>query len=159
VVTNSLVRTRRRESLRSEEGRVAEYVVILLVIVVLGGALAWALTRPKNTTSGAASSTTTTADPSVPPTLPPPKPYKVNDGVNVRGAPTTGSAVVGQVETGKAVLVVCRTEGQSVTAPEGSSNLWLRVTVGPTTGYVSALYVETGDDIDDATVIGVCGAV
>jgi len=24
-------------------------------------------------------------------------------------------------------------------------------------GYVSALYVETGDDIDDTTAIGICG--
>jgi len=157
VGTNSLVHIRRSASWRSEDGRVAEYVVILLVIVVLGGALAWAATRPDDKTSDAASTTTTTDDPSVPATLPPPKSYKVNDGVNVRGGPTTGAPIVGQVESGKTVLVVCRIEGQSVTAPEGSTNQWLRVTIGATTGYVSAIYVETGDDIDDTNVIGLCG--
>jgi uncharacterized protein YgiM (DUF1202 family) len=115
------------------------------------------LTRPDDSASDATSTTSTTADPSIPPTMPPAKSYKVNDGVNVRGGPTTGSPVVGQVETGKAVLVVCRTEGQSVTAPSGSSNLWLRVTIGPTVGYISALYVETGDDIDNTGIIGLCG--
>ncbi len=149
---------RRRDSWRSDDGRVAEYLVILLVVVVLGGALAWAYTRPDDKSSEA-TTTTTTADPSVPVTMPPPKPYKVNDGVNVRGGPTTGSPIVAQVETGKAVLVVCRIEGQSVTAPEGSSNQWLRVTVGEATGYVSALYVETGDDIEDTNIIGLCGPV
>jgi uncharacterized protein YgiM (DUF1202 family) len=143
---------------RADDGRAAEYIVILLVIIVLGGALAWALTRPNDKKSAARSTTSTTADPSVPPTLPPPKSYKVNDGVNVRGGPTTGAPIVGQVETGKALLVVCRIEGQSVTSPAGSSSTWLRVTVGPTTGYVSALYVETGDDIEKTNIIGVCGA-
>ena len=155
--TNSLVRKRRSASWRSEDGRVAEYLVILLVIVVLGGALAWALTRTDDEKSDATSTTSTTVDPSVPPTLPPPKEYKVNDGVNVRGAPTTTAAIIGRVETGKAVLVMCRTEGQSVTSSEGSSNLWLRVVVALQQGYVSALYVETGDDIDDTTAIGICG--
>jgi uncharacterized protein YgiM (DUF1202 family) len=148
---------RTRASWRAEDGLAAEYIVILLVVIVLGGALVWASTRPNDATSDATSTTSTTADPSIPPTLPPPRSYKVNDGVNVRGGPTTGSPIVGQVETGKAVLVVCRTEGQSVTAPSGSSNLWLRVTIGPSTGYVSALYVETGDDIDNTSVIGLCG--
>ena len=131
--------------------------MILLVVVVLGGALAWAYTRPDDKSSEATTTTTTTVDPSVPATMPPPKAYKVNDGVNVRGGPTTGSPIVGQVETGKPVLVMCRIEGQSVTAPEGSSNQWLRVTVGEATGYVSSLYVETGDDIEDANIIGLCG--
>ena len=141
---------------RSEDGRVAEYVVILLTLVVLGGALAWAFTRPDDD-DGATSTTSTTVDPLAPMTLPPPKFYEVNDGVNLRGAPTTSSAIVGRVETGKDVLVVCRTEGQSVTSSEGSSNQWLRVVVALQQGYVSALYVDTDDDIDDTTVIGICG--
>ena len=158
MLTNSLERMRRSASWRSEDGRVAEYLVILLVIVVLGGALLWAFSQPDDEKSDATSSTTTTIDPTVPATMPPPKAYKVNGGVNVRGGPTTGSPIVGQVESGKAVLVMCRTEGQSVTAPEGSTNQWLRVTVGTTTGYVSAIYVETGDDIEDTNIIGLCGA-
>jgi hypothetical protein len=52
---------------------------------------------------------------------------------------------------------MCRTEGQSVTSSEGSSSQWLRVVVALRQGYVSALYVETGDDIDDTAVIGICG--
>jgi len=143
---------------RADDGRAAEYIVILLVVVVLGGALAWALTRPADEDSDATTATSTTVDRSVPATLPPAKFYKVNDGVNVRSAPTTGSPVVGRVESGKQVLVMCRTEGQSVTSSEGTSNQWLRVVVALQQGYVSALYVETGDDIDDANVIGICGA-
>src|SRR5262245_26310387 len=104
----------RRGSGRSEDGRVAEYVVILLTIVVLGGALAWPSTRPDDDERASTSTTTTTADPLAPVTLPPPKFYKVNDGVNLRGAATTSAPVVGRVETGKEILVVCRTEGQSV---------------------------------------------
>jgi uncharacterized protein YgiM (DUF1202 family) len=145
-----------RESRRSEAGRVTEYLVILLTIAVLGGALAWALSRPDDERADT-TTTSTTVDPLAPVTLPPPKFYKVNDGVNLRGAATTSSAIVGRVETGKEVLVVCRTEGQSVTSSEGSSNQWLRVVVALRQGYVSALYVETGDDIDDTTVIGICG--
>jgi hypothetical protein len=141
----------------SDDGRVAEYLVILLVVVVLGGALAWAFTRPEKDERDDATATTTTVSSPTPATMPPPKPYKVNDGVNVRGAPTTSAPVVTQVETGKSVSVVCRTEGQSVTSSAGSTNQWLRVTVGDLTGYVSALYVETGDDIDDIAVIGICG--
>ena len=64
-----------------------------------------------------------------------------------RVSPTTSSDVVAMVETGKPVTVVCRTEGQSVTSSAGSTNQWLRVTVGELAGYVSALYVDTDDDI------------
>jgi hypothetical protein len=147
----------KRESRRSEDGGVAEYVVILLTIVVLGGALAWAFARPNDDERADTTTTSTTLDPTVPVTLPPPRFYKVNDGVNLRGAATTQAPVVGRVETGKAVLVMCRTEGQSVTSSEGSSNQWLRVVVALQPGYVSALYVETGDDIEDTNVIGMCG--
>jgi uncharacterized protein YgiM (DUF1202 family) len=150
--------TGRNESRHSEAGRVTEYLVILLTIAVLGGALAWAFSRPEDDKRADTTATTTTiVDPLTPATLPPPKAYKVNDGVNVRGAPTTTAPIVAQVETGKSVMVVCRTEGQSVTSSGGSTNQWLKVTVGETPGYVSALYVETGDDIDDTAVIGICG--
>ena len=132
--------------------------MILLVIVALGGAFLYAYTRPDSKKSADATAATTAASSPSPPTLPPPKPYKVTEGVNVRGAPTTASAIVAQVDTGKSVTVVCRIEGQSVTAPGGSSSQWLRIALfGGATGYVSAVYVETGRDIDDRSVIGVCG--
>jgi uncharacterized protein YgiM (DUF1202 family) len=133
-------------------------LVILFVIVALGGAFAYAYTRPDDKKSADGTATTTVGSSSTPPTLPPPKTYKVSEGVNVRGGPTTASAIVAQVETGKPVTVMCRIEGQSVTAPAGSSNLWLRIALfGGSTGYVSSLFVDTGDDIDDTAVIGVCG--
>jgi hypothetical protein len=147
----------RSASRRAEDGRVAEYVVILLTILVLGGALAWAFTRPDDDERANPSTTSTTVDPTAPVTLPPPKFYEVIDGVNLRAAATTSSPVVGRVETGKDVLVVCRTEGQSVTSSEGSSNQWLRVVVALQPGYVSALYVDTDDDIEDTNIIGICG--
>jgi hypothetical protein len=148
--------TFRGRSGHAEAGRISEYLVILLTVVVLGGALWWARSH-RDDERADTTTTTTTAPPGTPVTLPPPKEYKVNDGVNVRGAPTTSSPIVGRVETGKGVLVMCRTEGQSVTSSEGSSNQWLRVVVALQQGYVSALYVETGDDIDDPAVIGICG--
>jgi uncharacterized protein YgiM (DUF1202 family) len=133
-------------------------LVILLVIVALGGAFAYAYSRRDDKKSAESTVATTAVSSASPPTLPPPKAYRVTEGVNVRGAPTTASAIVGQIETGKPVTVVCRIEGQSVTAPLGSSNLWLRIALfGGSTGYVSALYVETGGDIDDRNVIGICG--
>lgn len=149
--------TLRRESGHAEAGRISEYLVILLTFAVLGGALAWAFTSRDDAEPTASTATSTTVDPLTPATLPPPKDYKVSDGVNIRGAPTTTAPVVGQVETGKSVTVVCRTEGQSVTSSAGSTNQWLRVTIGETPGYVSALYVDTGNDIDDPALIGICG--
>jgi len=147
-----------REWWHSDEGRAAEYLVIFVVILVLGGAFAYAHTRRNDKKSGDATTSTTAVSSASPPTLPPPKSYKVTEGVNVRGAPTTASAVVAEISTGKPVIVVCRIEGQSVTAPRGSSNQWLRIALfGGTTGYVSAVYVETGRDIDDRSIIGVCG--
>jgi uncharacterized protein YgiM (DUF1202 family) len=150
-------RTLRRERWRSEAGRAAEYLVILVVILVLGGAFAYAYTRPDDKHSADAT-TSTTASSATPPTLPPPRTYRVTEDVNVRGAPTTSSAVVAQIQSGKSVIVMCRIQGQSVTAPDGSTDQWVRIALfGGAAGYVSAVYVETGGDIDDRSVIGVCG--
>jgi Bacterial SH3 domain len=138
-----------------ESGR-AEIWIILVLVLALGGAILWAVTRngdePLRDTALAS---TTTTGVSVP-TLPPPRPYKVIDGVNVRAGPGTTFPILRQVEKGNEVTVVCRAEGQSVTTPQGATNLWLRVMLDPQIGYVSAAYVDTRGDLDDAAKIGVC---
>ena len=137
----------------------AEVVILLLFAAVIGFAFVWALVlHEKPPVDRAADATTsTTADPLVPATLPPPRKYKVDGGVNVRQGPATNTTVLTKIEDGKAVIVECQIEGQDVTGASGSTNLWLRINLGPFgVGYVSALYVDTGKDIEDQSRIATC---
>ena len=69
----------------------------------------------------------------------------------------TNTAVITRFEDGQKLVVVCKTVGQDVTTSDGSTNLWLRIDLGQFgTGYASALYVDTGDDIEDPNKIGDC---
>ena len=77
--------------------------------------------------------------------------------MNLREGPATNTAVLTKLDDGAKVRVVCRTVGQDVTGPGGSSALWLRIDLGQFgIGYASALYIDTGDDIEDSAVIGDC---
>jgi hypothetical protein len=64
--------------------------------------------------------------------------------------------VLGTVEIGFEVQVVCVTTGESVNGPLGPTNKWLRVTYKELNGYVTSQYVAVGPAINDPTVIGVC---
>lgn len=144
---------------RGGEDGWAEYVIVLLTAAVLGFVFLWALVlheKPPEDDRSAAPAATTTDSTLTPPTLPPPRKYKTDGGVNVRQGPATNTTVLAKLDDGTPVLVECRVEGQDVTTPTGSSNQWLRVTLNGAVGYVSAVYVDTGDDIEDATRIGVC---
>ena len=67
------------------------------------------------------------------------------------------STVLTKLEAHKTVIVECSIEGQDVTSANGSTNLWLRINLGPFgVGYVSALYVDTGKDIEDRSKIATC---
>jgi len=139
----------------------AEVVILLLFAAVIGFAFLWALVlheKPPLHRKNAEATTVTTADPLVPATLPPPRKYKVVDGgVNVRQSPATNTTVLTKLEAHKTVIVECSIEGQDVTSANGSTNLWLRINLGPFgVGYVSALYVDTGKDIEDRSKIATC---
>lgn len=145
-------------SRRGGEHGWAEIVILLLFAAVIGFAFVWALVlheKPPDTDS--ASSVTSTTLPSTPGSLPPARKYKVIDGVNVRQGPATNTTVLTKLEDGTTILVECRVQGQDVTGPDGSTSQWLRTTLTEgAVGYVSALYVDTGNDIEDITRIGIC---
>lgn len=135
----------------------AEVLVVLMFAAIIGFAFLWALVlheKPPQTEEAAVDPAASTL---VPPTLPPAHKYKVDGGVNLRQGPATNTAVITMFEDGTKVVVVCKTVGQDVTSNDGSSNLWLRIDLGQFgIGYASAVYIDTGDDIEDPDVIGDC---
>jgi uncharacterized protein YgiM (DUF1202 family) len=76
--------------------------------------------------------------------------------VNLRQGPGTNTAVLGKVAGGAKVQVECRIKGEDVTAGSSTSDQWLRITTIAAPGYVSALYVDIGDDLDNPRRIGLC---
>lgn len=74
-------------------------------------------------------------------------PYRVNTDVNVRVDPATSAKLVGTLEPGDVVFVLCVTEGQAVSGPAGANTQWLRTTGFGPVGYVTSRYVEVGDDL------------
>ena len=106
----------------------------------------------------AAGEGTTSTTTTVPP-LPAPRPYKVTDGVNVRSGPGTSYAILGTVETGYEVIVICSIDGEVVDGPLGPTNKWLRIELDAMKGYVTSEYVATGGAINDPAVIGTCPSI
>ena len=119
-------------------------------------------TAPTTPTAPAATTTTVKGAKRGPtttlPPLPAPKPFKITagTGVNVRVGPGTTYKVVGTVETGVEVLVVCEVDGEAVDGPIGATTKWLRITYNDLTGYVTAQFVSTGAALNDPTAIGPC---
>ena len=66
------------------------------------------------------------------------KNYRVTSttALNVRSAPTTTASIIGQVQPGSTVAVICQARGQAV----GTTSVWDRISTG---GYVSDHYVST----------------
>jgi uncharacterized protein YraI len=128
--------------------------ILLFVVVALGifAFAAFALTggddsrdEATTTTATVAAVTTTTAPPYA-------GSYKVTDGVNVRQGPGTTFPTAGTIEVGHSVLVVCVAQGQPVNGPNGPDPQWLKITgIGPT-GYVTSIYVATGDDLHNGKI-------
>jgi len=79
-------------------------------------------------------------------------PYKVTTGVHVRGGAGTSFPTVGTIETGHEVFVACYVDGEVVDSPNGPISQWLRLTGFGPRGYVTALYVSTGDDLANDTI-------
>ena len=135
----------------------------LLFVLVAGGVLAAAYFAVTGGDSSDEASTTTTAagsggGPTTTTAPPPAGPYKVTTGVNVRQGPGTSSPVVGTIETGREVFVVCVAQGDVVQGPTGPNPNWLKIVgLGPQ-GYLSAAYVTTGNDLNVAGKIPACSA-
>ena len=91
-------------------------------------------------------------------TVAPAGPFKTTAGVNVRNGPATTQPVVATLDLGTEVMVVCAIQGEAVTTPGGPQTIWLKVTAGAKTGYVSAVYVDVGQILADPTKIGDCPA-
>jgi SH3 domain-containing protein len=142
------VRARRRR-----RRRLIGTLLFLLVAVAVFAAAYFALTgddgssdSSTTTTSAGSGGTTTTAAPAFAGS------YKVTTGVNVRQGAGTTFPTVGTIETGRSVLVVCVAQGQPVDTPVGPNPQWLKITgLGPT-GYISSLYVTTGDDLKNSKI-------
>jgi Bacterial SH3 domain len=130
---------------------------VLIVVVVLGSALGVGIYLSGSRDNREAEKRVTTPS-TVGATLPPPRAYKVTDGVNVRAGPGSTYAKVATVELGKEVLVICVTDGDNVQSAGGSSDQWLRVTVDNVSGYVTSLYVDTRGDLAGQAKIGRCPA-
>lgn len=147
-------------SRRGGEQGWAEFVVVLLFAAVIGFAFLWALVlhekQPDTRSASSESASVSTTVPLTPGSLPRPRKYQVDGGVNVRQGPATNTTVITKFEDGAMVTVECRIQGQDVTGPGGSTNQWLRVSLLAGPGYVSALYVDIGDDIEDTSRIGIC---
>ena len=153
---NEPARTSR--SRRRARRRGISFWVGFLILVVLGVAAAAVLFgwSPSNSSDNSLGPTVTTVPPTTTAPLPPPKAFKVTDGVNVRSGPATSAQVISTVQKGFEVLVVCAVDGETINANGASTNQWVRVTVDDKTGYVTAAYVDTGPAISDANQIGRC---
>ena len=66
------------------------------------------------------------------------KTYRVTSTtpLNVRSAPTSTSSILGQLQPGSSVAVICQARGQQI----GTTSVWDRISTG---GYVSDRYVST----------------
>ena len=91
-------------------------------------------------------------------TIAPAGPFKTTAGVNMRNGPATTQPIVATLDVGTPVMVVCAIQGEAVNTPGGPQTIWLKVTAGAKTGYVSAVYVDVGQILADPTKIGDCPA-
>ena len=135
----------------------AEIWIVVALLALIGVGFAAAIVLKGSGSSPRADRhvvTTTTTRPAS--TLPAPRLYKVTDGVNVRTGPGTTFKTIGVVEQGHEVLVVCVVDGETVSGPLGSSSQWLRVTTDGSQGYVTALYVDTRNDLANSSIVAPC---
>jgi hypothetical protein len=130
----------------------------LLFLVAAGGILAAAYATFGGTDSsdGARTAGTTTAPPTT--TIAPAGPFKTTAGVNVRNGPATSQPAIATLDLGTPVMVLCAIQGEAVNTQGGPQTIWVKITAGATTGYVSAAYVDTGPVLGDPTKIGDCPA-
>jgi hypothetical protein len=148
-VARARVRARRWRRRR----RLIGVFAFVVVIVGLAG-LIYSLTAsddssPPSSARDASSSTTTTVG------RLPAGPYKVTTGINMRAGPGASTAIVGVIELGNEVIVLCKVDGESYNGPTGPSTVWLHIG-SPADAYVAAPFVATGGDLTNVEVIPVC---
>jgi hypothetical protein len=78
--------------------------------------------------------------------------YTATTGINVRQGAGTSFPTVATVETGRPMTVVCVVDGEPVNAPTGPNAQWLRITAPAPGGYVSAAFVNVGDDLNSKKI-------
>jgi uncharacterized protein YraI len=127
-------------------------------LLAAGGILyaAWATFGGSDSSDGSRAAGTTTVATTT--TIAPAGPFKTTAGVNVRAGPATTQPVVATLDLGTDVMVVCAIQGEAVNTPGGPQTIWVKVTAGAKTGYVSAVYVDIGPMLADPTKIGDCPA-
>jgi hypothetical protein len=145
---------RERRVRRRRRRRILGVLIFAVVAVGIMGAAYLAVAGPDDNesdhtgTSVAGPTTTTAAKPA--------GPYRVTTGVNVRQGPGTNFPAVGTIQTGHQVFVSCVVDGQPVDGPSGPVTKWLRLTGYGPAGYLTVLYVDTGDDLNVAGKIPAC---
>jgi len=139
------VRARRRRR-RRQLGT----LLFLAVAAAVFAAAYFAVAGDDGSDDGASASTSLPAATTAPPPFA--ASYKVTTGVNVRGAPATSAAVVATLEQGHDVTVSCAAEGESVTGGTATSTRWLKVAGPWPAGFVSAVYVDTGEDLSSGKI-------
>ncbi|MFN8024812.1 MAG: SH3 domain-containing protein [Acidimicrobiia bacterium] len=130
----------------------------LLFLLVAGGILYAAYATFGGGSSDDNRAVGTTAAPTTT-TVAPAGPFKTNAGVNVRTGPATTQPIVATLDLGTEVMVVCAIQGEPVNTGGGPQTIWVKVTAGATTGYVSAVYVDIGQVLADPAKIGECPPV
>lgn len=155
---------RRRRRIRSS----AKFWVAFVIVVLGGVAAAAALVGSgdseqrlgnrveagrgdKGSGSSGGDATTTTA-----PAFEGFREYAVTDGVNIRSGPGTTYGVLGTVQTGHKVFVICWAEGDTIDGPSGPTNKWVKVVFGTTIGYITNQFVDTRADINNPQLIAMC---
>jgi hypothetical protein len=140
---------RNPRQVRARRRRRRRQIGTLLFLVVAVGIVAAAYLTLKGDDSpsdGSSTASTASAGSSTSTTAPFSATYTVTTGVNVRQGAGTTFPTVGTVEQGKQVVVTCVAQGTPVDGPSGPNANWLKIT-GPPAGYVSAIYVSTGEDL------------
>lgn len=66
--------------------------------------------------------------------------------LRLRSEPSTEGAVLTSVKKGTHVAPQCQVFGERIRGTQGTTTIWVRVTVGKKTGYLSAAYLKGGTD-------------
>jgi hypothetical protein len=139
----------RRARRRRRRRRIGTALFILVAVAILGAAYLAV------SSDDSSDETTATTVPGLTTTTTEPKPfgpYSVTAGVNVRQGPGTSYPAIATLETGRRVFVSCVVDGEVVNGPNGPIGQWLRTTGFGPQGYLTALYVNTRDDLRNNTI-------
>lgn len=141
------VRARRRRRRR----QIGTLIFLVVAAAVLATAY-FALSGGDDSSHDATSTTTAPAGAATTTTVAFSGSYTATTGINVRQGAGTSFPTVATVETGRPMTVVCVVDGEPVNAPTGPNAQWLRITAPAPGGYVSAAFVNVGDDLNSKKI-------